>query len=246
MLLTSVLLAMATTAAAPPAGLQDSAWVLSFLGGQPVKQTPAITLRIADGQATGSDGCNRYRAPVALDGNGFRVQTEAMVSTKMACLPELMTRADAYTAALGQARTARVEGPRLTLLGKDGAMLATFETQSRDLSGTTWEVTGVNNGKQAVVSVLQGSSLTLSFSREGAVSGSAGCNRFSGKFTADGEKVTIHALASTRKRCSQPPKVMEQEAQFLRALKRSATARMEGDELELRDAHGALMVGANR
>lgn len=246
MLLPSLLLVMVATAAAPPAGLEESSWVLSSLGGQPVKQAPAVTLRIAEGQATGSDGCNRYRGPVALDGNGFRVQTGAMVSTKMACLPEVMTRAGKYTTALEQARTVRVEGQRLTLLGEDGATLATFEMQSQDLSGTTWQVTGLNNGRQGVVSVLQGSSLTLSFSSDGEVSGSAGCNRYSGRFTAHGEKVTIHTLASTRKKCSHPPKVMEQEAQFLRALKGSATARMEGDALELRDAHGALMVGATR
>jgi heat shock protein HslJ len=211
-----------------------------------VKQAPAITLRIADGQVTGSDGCNRYHAPVTLDGDGFRVQTGAMVSTKMACLPEVMTRADAYTAALGRARTARMEEQRLILLGEDGATLATFETQSQDLPGTTWTVTGVNNGKQGVVSVLEGSSLTLSFSHDGKVSGSAGCNRYSGTFSAEGEKITLRSLASTRKTCRQPAKVMEQEGQYLRALKRSATARVEGDQLELRDAHGALMVGASR
>jgi heat shock protein HslJ len=168
-----------------------------------------------------------------------------MVSTQMACPPEVTSRASAYTAALGQARTARVEGKRLTLLGEDGAVLATFEAQSRDLAGTAWEVTGVNNGKQAVVSVVQGSSLTLSFSRDGTVSGSAGCNRYSGKFTADGEKVTIRSLASTRKMCPQPG-LMEQETAFLRALRGAVTARVEGDQLELRDAQGALMVGASR
>jgi heat shock protein HslJ/uncharacterized lipoprotein NlpE involved in copper resistance len=243
--LTPLLLMMAGAAAAPQARLEGSAWILSSLRGQDVGGAPAITLAVAEGQVMGSDGCNRYRGPVTLDGNGFRVRTEAMVSTKMACLPEVMTRASAYTAALGQARTARVDGPRLTLLGEDGTALATFAAQSRDLPGSDWEVTGVNNGKEAVVSVLQGSSLTLSFSREGTVSGSAGCNRYSGKFTADGERVLLQPLASTRKMCPQPA-LMEQEAAFLRALQSSATARMEADQLELRDGHGALMVSASR
>jgi heat shock protein HslJ len=245
MLLAPLLLAL-TGAAAPSAGLEGSAWTLSSLRGQPVSGTPAVTLAIGGGQATGSDGCNRYRGPVALEGAGFRVRTEAMASTNMACAPEVMTRGSAYTAALGQARTARVEGQRLSLLGEDGTVLATFERQSRDLAGTSWEVTGVNNGGQAVVSVLQGSSLTLSFSRDGTMSGSAGCNRYSGTFTADGEKVLLQPLASTRKTCPQPAKVMEQETAFLRALQGSATARIEGDQLELRDGQGALMVSASR
>lgn len=246
MLLTPLFLALAIATAAPPAGLEESEWVLSALRGQPVSGPPPITLRVAGGQVTGSDGCNRYRAPVVIDGNGFRVRAEAMVSTKMACRPEVMTRAAAYTAALGQARTTRVDGHRLTLLAEDAAVLATFEAQSRELSGTTWEVTGVNNGKQAVASVLPGSSVTVSFSPDGTVSGSAGCNRYSGKFTAEGERVMLHPLASTRMTCPQPPRVMEQEAAFLRALQSSATARMEGDQLELRDEHGALMVSASR
>jgi copper homeostasis protein (lipoprotein) len=245
MLLTPLLLVMTGAAAAPP-GLAESAWVLSSLRGQAVSAAPPITLRIAEGQASGSDGCNRYSGPVALEGNGFRVRTDSMASTQMACPPEVMARASAYTTALGQARKARVEGRRLTLLGEDGAVLASFEAQSRDLSGTSWKVTDVNNGREAVVSVLQGSSLTLSFSRDGMVSGSAGCNQYSGKFTADGERVILQALASTRKTCPQPAKVLEQEAAFLRALQSSARARIEGDRLELRDAHGALMVGASR
>ena len=245
MLLTPLLLVMSGAAAAPP-GLAESAWVLSSLRGQPVSGAPAITLQIAQGNASGSDGCNRYHGPVALDGNAFRVRTESMVSTRMACAPEAMSRASAFTAALGQARTARVEGRRLTLLGDDGAALATFEAQSRGLSGTSWKVTDVNNGKQAVVSVLQGSSLTLSFSRDGTVSGSAGCNQFSGKFTADGERVILQPLASTRRACTEPAGSMEQETAFLRALQSSVTVRMEADRLELRDGNGALMVGAVR
>jgi copper homeostasis protein (lipoprotein) len=118
--------------------------------------------------------------------------------------------------------------------------------RSQELPGSTWEVTGVNNGKQAVVSVLEGSSLTLSFSRDGTVSGSAGCNRYSGRFTSDGEKVTLQPLASTRKTCPQPAGLMEQETALLRALQGSATARMDDDRLELRDAQGALMVSASR
>ena len=244
MLLPPLLLLVSGAAAGPP-GLAESAWVLSSLRGRPVSGPPAVTLQISQGTASGSDGCNRYHGPVALDGNAFRVRTESMVSTRMACPPEVMSRASAFTTALGQARTAQVEGRRLTLLGDGGAVLATFEAQSRDLSGTSWKVTDVNNGKQAVVSVLQGSSLTLSFSRDGTVSGSAGCNQFSGKFNADGEKVIFQPLASTRKACT-PAGLMEQETAFLRALQSSATVRMEADRLELRDGNGALMVGAVR
>jgi heat shock protein HslJ len=40
--------------------------------------------------------------------------------------------------------------------------------------------------------------------------------------------------------CPQPAGLMEQEQQFLKALQTVATARFEGDRLELRTADGAM------
>jgi heat shock protein HslJ len=42
--------------------------------------------------------------------------------------------------------------------------------------------------------------------------------------------------------CTKPEGVMEQEQQFLKALETVATARFEGDRLELRTAEGALAI----
>jgi heat shock protein HslJ len=68
-----------------------------------------------------------------------------------------------------------------------------------------WEVTGYNNGRQAVVSPQTGTRLTLMF-QDGLVSGSSGCNRFHGSFTVEENRLTIHPLtihplATTRKAC---------------------------------------------
>lgn len=48
------------------------------------------------------------------------------------------------------------------------------------------------------------------------VSGSAGCNRFTGSFTTDGDHVSIGPLATTRMAC--PPPQMRIEAAVLRTL----------------------------
>jgi heat shock protein HslJ len=138
--------------------------------------------------------------------------------------------------------TSAVAAGKLELLTAEGAVLATFAAQSQSLAGTSWNVTGYNNGKQAVVSVLNGTSLTMAFAADGKVGGSAGCNRYSAAYTSEGQKLNIGPAAATRMMCTKPEGVMEQEQQFLRALETVATARFEGDRLELRTAGGQLAM----
>lgn len=115
-----------------------------------------------------------------------------------------------------------------------------------DLPGTSWRVTGINNGRQAVVSVLEDTQVTLQFDREGRVAGSAGCNRYTAGYTAEGTSLRIGQAAVTRMACARPDGAMAQEQQFLAALATVTTARIEGDRLELRTSDGALAVGATR
>jgi heat shock protein HslJ len=112
------------------------------------------------------------------------------------------------------------------------------------LAGTSWNVTGVNNGKQAVASVISGTNLTMAFGAGGQVSGSAGCNDYAGSYETNGEEIKVGPLAATRKMCAQPEGVMEQEAYFLKALQNAANFKIAGDKLELRNADGALQVSA--
>jgi heat shock protein HslJ len=164
----------------------------------------------------------------------------------MACPPEVMQRAAEYTSRLGAARSYRVEAGQLQLLGPDGNLLAALVPQPQGLAGTSWRVTGYNNGRQAVVSVLAGTTPTMAFSPDGRVSGSAGCNQYSATFTSAGESLGFGLAATTRKMCSEPERVMEQEQQFLKALETVASARQEGDRLELRTADGALAVSLTK
>jgi heat shock protein HslJ len=158
----------------------------------------------------------------------------------MACPPDVMAQADAFSAALNRASTRRLADGRLQLLGDDGTVLASFVPQPATLAGTAWRVSAYNNGRQAVTSVRAGTSLTLAFGSDGRVSGSAGCNNYTGPYALTGERLTIGPVAATRRMCVEPPGVMDQEQQFLEALSTIATARFEGGRVELRTATGAL------
>lgn len=224
----------------PPPALDGTAWVLTALGGQPAG-APAPTVRFEAGKAQGSDGCNRYSVPLTTNGAAIEVSGQG-ISTQMACEPEVMERAAAFTRAMGMARSYRVANGSLELVGQDGAVLATFTPQSQSLAGT-WEVVGVNNGKGGVVSIATDQVITLEFAEDGRVAGSAGCNRYTGTFTTEGEKVTFGPAAATRKMCPDA-KVMEQEQNFLTALGTVSTVQVEGDRAHFRAADGAIALSA--
>ena len=115
----------------------------------------------------------------------------------------------------------------------------------QQLAGSAWRASGIDMGQGAVASVVEGTEVTLEFDAEGRVSGRAGCNRYSARYVADGNALRIEEAALTRMACLQPG-VMEQERAFVAALRSVASARIDGDRLELRRADGSLAVSLHR
>jgi putative lipoprotein len=75
---------------------------------------------------------------------------------------------------------------------------------------------------------------------DGTVSGSTGCNRFSGPYTLEGEALEIGPLASTRMYC--PPPADQVERAYLDVLGRVAAWRFDDAELVLLDREGFEQV----
>lgn len=226
-----------------PAALEGSAWVLSSLPGRSQDARSPATLSFEQGRASGSDGCNRFTAAYTQTGSALSIARPA--GTMMACAPGIMRNAEAFGSALTSARSWRFFEGNLQLLGDGGSVLATLAPQSQALAGTRWEVNGINNGRQAVVSLVAGTSVTLQFGADGRLTGSSGCNNYLASYTVEDGRVRITAPAGTRKLCPAPG-VMDQEAAFLKALEAATTLRIDGNRLELRDDAGALQVGAAR
>jgi heat shock protein HslJ len=86
-----------------------------------------------------------------------------------------------------------------------------------------WSVLAI--GDEAVAAAA---GLTVSFTVDGSVSGSSGCNLFSGRYETRGAVVTILPLRMTRRRC--PEAEMRREAAMLRMLgtARRVDQRVEG------------------
>lgn len=235
----------------PSAPLEGTPWVLqSYLdpAGQTKNVLPEtqVTANFKDGKVNGSDGCNSYFASYEL--NGDQITIGQAGSTLMACSPEaIMTQAADFQAALASASSFKIEGERLSLLNAQGKAALVFQASAEaaslaSLGGTSWRATAINNGKQAVVSLVTGTEVTAAFGQDGKLTGSAGCNNYNTAYAVDGEKIEIGPPASTRMMCAEPSGVMEQEAAYLAALPKAATFQVTGSELTLRDADGAMLV----
>ena len=109
-----------------------------------------------------------------------------------------------------------------------------------NLAGTSWELAGYDDGSQTLSSVLTGSTITANFGEDGTLSGNSGCNDYSGPYKVTGDQIGIGPLSSTRKACSDPAGVMEQEAAYLAALESAQVFMIEGDTLELRLVDGTV------
>jgi len=237
----ALLLAACTPTSTSTVSLDGTSWVLLSLNGQPALPDTQVTINFANSKINGTDGCNRYNTSYTEKGNKITVDKN-ITSTMMACPDAIMQQASAYTSALTQAATYKIDGGQLTLLDASGKTLATFTKQSSDLGGTAWTVTGYNNGKQAVVSVIIGTELTADFTVNGKLGGSAGCNTYTASYEVTGRNIKIGPTATTRMVCSDPAGVMDQEAAYLTALGTAATYSIDGSKLELRTADGALAV----
>lgn len=237
-------LCMAASMMAPAAdapSLDGTAWVLADLPGRALVKGTTATAQFAGNRLSGSDGCNSYSGTYTVKDSMLQV-TSPLAATLRACPPDVTTQATSFMAVLTGAHSYRIRGGKLQLLSASGEVQATMAPQPQSLTGTSWQASGINNGKQAVVSLLQGTSVTMSFGADGRVSGSAGCNTYSAQYKSEGANLSFGQAGVTRKMCASPEGIMEQEQQFLRALATVATMRRDGDRLELRTADGAIAL----
>jgi heat shock protein HslJ len=227
-------------------GLSGQTWLLTTLNGKSIIDGTMITARFSlDGTLAGSAGCNLYKGNFETSGNSISFASP-MATTLKLCEESVMAQEKSYLNTLSTVKSFKIVGNQLILTGAGDTQVAIYQAQAQELAGTTWQVLTYNNGKQAVVSVLIGTSLNVNFGSDGAISGNSGCNTYLGTYKADGEDISIGPLGSTKKYCGTPEGVMNQEAQFLAALEKASKYLIEGDSLELRTTDGTLLVKLTR
>lgn len=139
---------------------------------------------------------------------------------------------------------AALEGVQWTLSTADDKTLTYEAAGPFELAGSSWTATGYNNGREAVVSPVEGSELTLEFGTDNTVSGAAGVNNFNGPFASDDTSIQIGPLMQTK--MAGPVELMVEEQQYTAALQAATEWEVANDVLTLRDGGGAMQVVATK
>ena len=226
-----------------PAPIEGAAWRLEELPGVSgtalAQLRRPVTVKFESGRLSGFAGCNNFSGGYSLEGDQLKIGPVA--STQMAC-PEPGSSIETafHKAWSGNLRYA-IDGDQLNATTASGDTLRFRREPPPQLAGVEWKVTSFNNGRHAVVGVLGESSVTMSF-EDGKVAGSAGCNRFHGTYSTEGNTLKLGPLATTRRACEEP--LMTQEREFLAALASAISWSIDGNVLDMHRADGERAIWA--
>jgi len=109
--------------------------------------------------------------------------------------------------------------------------LAPF-SPSQGLTGNSWRLTSYNTGDKLVPTGPE-SKILLEFRQDGVMSGTTGCNNYSGRYHTEGEIISFREIGSTEKYCTVPEGVMNSEQQYLLHLHNATRYSVAQDELTL-------------
>ncbi|WP_040779993.1 META domain-containing protein [Nocardia pneumoniae] len=209
--------------------------------GTPIPGGGPLTVSFPDGRITADAGCNKFTGTVTLDDHVVRVS--GLSTTLMAC-PDDRSGADEWLSGLLNSEPSwRLDDTRLTL-HSDNRTVTLLDKEvaqpDRPIKGTSWLVTAlIADDAQIRSRALEETNPTLTIAEDGAVSGSAGCNRLTGSADVSGAEITFR-IATTKMACS--PEVMEVEQAVLKALDGKTAATVDADALTLRNDNGAGLI----
>ena len=132
--------------------------------------------------------------------------------------------------------TGSIAGIRQLLILSILALLLAGCGSGSALEDTHWVLVALNGEPP-----LADTSPSAGFSAD-QISGSAGCNHYFGEYTAGDSDIAMGDLARTEMYCVEPEGMMAQEDAFLAALASATSYRLVGEQLELLDANGGLVL----
>lgn len=229
--------------------LPGSSWQLVTYRDAAQAMVPAVASAASDlrfgagGQLSGTTGCNSFSGTYTTNGENLTITLGP--STLMGCVdPQVSAQEAVIQQQLPAVARFAITGDTLTLSKADGSALFTYRAAPVGLASSSWKVTGVNNGREAVVSSALTEKLTMEFTSD-TLSGFGGCNQLSGPYTTTGtDQVKIGPVAGTEMACGGEADAVEK--QFIAALGAATTYDITGSVLTLRDASGAMQVTATR
>jgi heat shock protein HslJ len=101
--------------------LEGTPWMLVTADGMDAVPDVPAPLTLADGQASGSTGCNSFSGSYTLEGD--QLSFGPLGATQMACEEPLMTQEAEVFAILGAAESYSIEGDELTISSPGGSLV---------------------------------------------------------------------------------------------------------------------------
>ena len=216
--------------------LQGTPWILtSYVDGEgklaPTLTGVNITAVIDDAVIKGSAGCNTYAADYLIKEKGIRI-TPPIITRKTCAEPEgVMEQENQFLIDLRKSEAYWIEGDSLIFMDPNGNVTLIFRAQPVvDLTNITWKLYAYGPISQPVPA--PGSvEVTLAIGKDGQVSGSSGCNNYTGKAAVDGDAVRFELGTATMKACD--PLANSMEAAYLTALASVTRGEIQQDRLIL-------------
>ena len=213
----------------------------------PVPGNIDATLRLADGQLGGFNGCNSYGGEYTLENGELRIAGDSLIQTLMACLDDIPNQLESQMmTGLREMESYEIKGDRLTITYPDGELIFTPKTapEALPLEGTEWRLETAVETTDDVVSAMPvpaGLEVTLLL-EDGQLGGFNGCNSYGGEYTLDNGELHIHGdgLIQTLIACMDSIEG-ELETQMMTGLREMESYEIKGDRLTITYPDGELI-----
>ena len=211
--------------------LTDAAGTLQFGGlDAPTLKLLGTSISTAEGtQVSGNAGCNTFRTTGIFKTD--TLQFRPIATTRKACSGLVMQAETRYLNVLRAARSFVRQGDTLILSTGTERAVFRYGTEAQRRILTEWRFVG-GEGKEP---------LTVRFTKEGRISGSSGCNTYTGQYDVMDDALSVGPLASTRRAClSEALQIQEQT--FLQDLQAVRSFSVAGTQLILITQAGRRLV----
>ena len=205
----------------------------------PAGVTP--TLRLDDGIASGSSGCNQFSGGYELDGQALTIGT--VTSTLMLCEDPLGAVEGPYMEALPRvaAYTLDSDGVMRLIDGEGEVILeyaASASGSASPIEGVTWILS--QQATDGELADLPADILVSMRLEGGAAGGSGGCNSWFASYTIEGDTIAFTEIGSTLIACDEPANTVERT--FFANLEATATFAVDGTALTIAGPDGATIL----
>jgi polar amino acid transport system substrate-binding protein len=164
-----------------------------------------------------------------LRNNVLVLDNAALSGSAQDCLP--------YAGTYSYQLVASTSGGQST--SSNQSVLVTEAPPVNPLAGKTYGLTDLNEAP-----IVTGSIITVTFNADGTLNGSAGCNNYNGRYTANNGRITISELSLSINFCVTPPGIMEQETAYTNALRAAVTFELPDrtTQMLMRNAAGQVIL----